>query len=207
MRFETNINGNEKDIEEKKWKLPDGNSLSSGGNRGFDFLSRYLPKKDSNYDKDDIKWAANKWIDAIISNKRVSMGNLSIEEEERMNKLVESVKKGLNGNPAQMIEQFAEIRDWIVGTLSTSDGKSEKDKNNFLTSQRELENNDSANEDWQKSMQQLREFITKKESEHNTASEVQCRIAKKEWDRSLWIINMAVGKEAIDACLKEFPSI
>jgi hypothetical protein len=39
------------------------------------------------------------------------MGNLSIEENERMKKLVDNVKKGLNGKPAQMIEQFAEMRD------------------------------------------------------------------------------------------------
>jgi hypothetical protein len=49
-----------------------------------------------------------------------------------------------------------------MGTLSTSDGKSEKDKNNLLTSQKELENKDSANEDWRESLQKLREFIQKK---------------------------------------------
>jgi hypothetical protein len=177
------------DIVEKEMKdrFNLDSKVTERGEHGMKDLMSELPsQKWIKYSESDIQEAAGKRIDTIVKRKWVSMGNLSIEENERMKKLVDNVKKGLNGKPAQMIEQFAEMRDWIMGTLSTSDGKSEKDKNNLLTSQKELENKDSANEDWRESLQKLREFIQKKIEQQQMLASSIAREACKMWDQTYW---------------------
>lgn len=180
--------------------------LSERGLYGLRDLLSSLPKINTwdKYATFNINTAARKRIDEIVSNKRISMGNLSIEEEERMKKLVEKVKKGLNGDTTQMIEQFAEIRDWIMGTLSTSDGKSEKDKNNFLTSQKELENKDIDNKDWWESLQKLREFIQKKIENQQEKTNDKAREACRMWDKTTWIWNPIFASK-VSECLRGIP--
>jgi hypothetical protein len=205
--IETKINEVET-TEEKRKNLTLETPLTPDGDRGLKDLYSELPNKNwVMYTPSDIQDAAWRRIDKIIANKLISIKNLSDDEKKKMGEYMNTIKESMNekGSISEKIEHFSQIRDWLVGTLSASDGKSQKDKWNLEESQKTQKENIESTIDWKESLRKIQELMQRGQEEQRKKSDLQRKIAEEEWNRSSGIANMNVWKEAIDTCLRDYP--